>query len=105
MRPGGRNPLSRSSSHSWPREPGDKEMLPPGAKFATAVLRQKRRVLKAEEMLIVSALGPFTEKRTPATAFSGRPPSPGGLKRGSRQVPVHVGGSAGSITALAWVSL
>src|SRR3954465_2078346 len=39
------------------------------------------------------------------SAFSGRPPSAGGLKRGSRHVPVHVGASAGSMTAFACVSL
>src|SRR3984893_12035087 len=44
-------------------------------------------------------------KIVPASAFSGLPPSAGGLKRASRQVPVQVGGSAGSITALACVSL
>src|SRR5690242_19026404 len=49
--------------------------------------------------------GPFTMNIVPINAFSGRPPSPGGLKRGSRQVPVHVGGSCGSITAFACVSL
>ena len=44
-------------------------------------------------------------KIVPVRAFSGRPPSAGGLKRGSRQVPVQVGGSWGSIFALACVSL
>src|SRR5215217_6562120 len=42
-------------------------------------------------------------KRVPVRAFSGLPPSAGGLKRGSRQVPVQAG--VGSILALAWVSL
>ena len=47
---------------------------------------------------------PLTTKRVPVSAFSGFPPSAGGLNRGSRHVPVHVG-SAGSIFASAWVSL
>src|SRR5687768_12875681 len=41
----------------------------------------------------------------PVNAFSGRPPSLGGLKRGSRQVPVQIGGSCGSMTELLIVSL
>src|SRR6266496_1699154 len=44
-------------------------------------------------------------KRLPERAFSGLPPSAGGLKRGSRQVPVQVGGSNGSSLAFACVSL
>ena len=43
----------------------------------------------------------LTEKNWPVKAFWGRPPSAGGLNRGSCHVPVHVGGSAGSITAFA----
>src|ERR1700676_5409404 len=38
-------------------------------------------------------------------AFSGRPPSPGGLPRGSRHVPVHVGGFLGSTGPVKCVSL
>ncbi len=41
----------------------------------------------------------------PVNAFSGRPASPGGLKRGSRQLHVQVGGSAGSIGLPSRVSL
>src|SRR5215831_7717020 len=71
---------------------------------ATGVLRQKRSLAKAAAS--VSAVEPrLTVKMVPPSWFSGRPPSAGGLNRGSRQLPVHVGGSAGSITALAWVSL
>ena len=33
----------------------------------------------------------LTREDLPVSAFSGRPPSPGGLNRGSRQVPVQVG--------------
>src|SRR5207249_4329954 len=47
----------------------------------------------------------LTIEIVPVSAFSGRPPSDGGLNRGSRQVPVHVGGSWGSIRAFACVSL
>ena len=46
---------------------------------------------------------PLTMKIVPVIPFSGRPPSAGGLKRGSRHVPVQVG--EGSIFAPAWVSL
>ena len=45
----------------------------------------------------------LTMKSVPVSPFSGRPPSDGRLKRGSRQVPVHSGD--GSIFALACVSL
>ena len=38
------------------------------------------------------AVPALTMKIVPVSAFSGRPPSAGGLKRGSRQVPVQVGG-------------
>src|SRR5437773_8927108 len=54
---------------------------------------------------MLSVSGPLTVKIVPDSAFSGRPPSAGGLKRGSRHVPVHVGGSAGSILTFACVSL
>ena len=46
---------------------------------------------------------PLTVKIVPVSAFSGRPPSEGGEKRGSRQVPVHSG--EGSILAPSCVSL
>ena len=32
----------------------------------------------------------LTMNSWPVSEFSGRPPSPGALKRGSRHVPVHV---------------
>src|SRR6476646_7219636 len=35
-------------------------------------------------------------KSCPVSEFSGRPPSPGGLKRGSRHVPVQATGSVGA---------
>src|SRR6185295_7653087 len=44
-----------------------------------------------------------TVKIVPVSAFSGRPPSAGGLKRGSRHVPVQL--EVGSMSALACVSL
>src|SRR5258706_16303357 len=71
---------------------------------ATAVLRQKRSLAKAAEMT-GEAEPRLTRKRVPSSAFSGRPPSAGGLKVGSRQVPVHVGGSCGSSTWTSSVSL
>src|SRR3954463_12993027 len=48
---------------------------------------------------------PLTMNMVPVSAFSGRPPSAGGLKRGARHVPVHVGGAAGSMKAFAGGSL
>src|SRR5215472_11584506 len=44
-------------------------------------------------------------KIVPVIAFSGRPPSAGGLRVGSRHVPVHVGGSWGSSCVSLLVSL
>src|SRR5437764_4216227 len=55
--------------------------------------------------MAVEAGAELTVKIVPVNAFSGRPPSAGGLNRGSRHVPVHVGGSAGSSTRLSSVSL
>src|SRR5262249_32486510 len=102
--PGGREPLSRSSSHSAPRTPVGKVAVWPAESDATVVLRQKRILPSAAGTSIGSARIPFPVKIAPLSAFSGRPPSAGGLNRGSRQVPVHTFGS-GSIFALAWVSL
>src|SRR5262249_43751952 len=107
MRPAGREPLSRSSSHSWPRmqlQPAVMVAVEPGASEAIDVLRHSRRRLNAYGTVIAVYCGPLTVKICPATAFSGRPPSAGGLKRGSRHVPVHTLG-IGSIFALACVSL
>ena len=71
---------------------------------AIAVLRQKRRFAYCAVM--TGVVEPrLTVKIVPPSWFSGLPPSPGGLKRGSRQVPVHVGGSCGSSTLLSSVSL
>src|SRR5947207_2174075 len=105
-RPGGRNPLSASSSHSYPSVPmpGPSVTLAPGASAATGVLRQIRRLLYCEGTLM-SVVPLLTTKNWPVTAFSGRPPSPGGLNRGSRQVPVHVAGLCGSTCASKCVSL
>src|SRR5215471_1242264 len=102
--PGGRDPLSRSSSHSAPRTPVGNVAVWPAESDATAVLRQNRIFPSADGTSMGSLRIPFTVKIDPLTAFSGRPPSAGGLKRGSRHVPVHTVGS-GSIFALACVSL
>src|SRR5664279_162242 len=104
MRPGGRNPLSASSSHSYPTVPVPSVAVAPAAWVATEVPRQNRSLPSAAgtRRLTVPEL---TLKIVPVSRFSGRPPSAGGLNRGSRQVPVQVGGSCGSMTALAWVSL
>ena len=77
----------------------------PAAWAATAVPRQKRIFPSASGMRMESRrdVPPLTMKSVPVSAFSGRPPSEGGLKRGSRQVPVHSGD--GSILAPSLVSL
>src|SRR6185295_1962753 len=80
-------------------------VLPPGASVATRVFRQNGWDANACVTRMVALLQQLTVKMVPLNAFSGRPPSAGGLNRGSRQVPVHVGGSSGSILALSWVSL
>ena len=76
----------------------------PAACVAIGVLRQKRILPSAAGTLIALVAPALTMKIWPVSAFSGRPPSAGGLKRGSRHVPVQTPGS-GSIFALAWVSL
>ena len=68
------------------------------------MLRQNRSLLYCAGT-VMSAVPESTIPYCPVTAFSGLPPSAGGLKRGSRQVPVHVGGSCGSVGALKCVSL
>ena len=75
----------------------------PAACVATFVLRQKRILPSAAGTRIAVVAPSLTMKSCPVSPFSGRLPSAGGLKRGSRQVPVHA--LVGSILALAWVSL
>src|SRR5437868_2104574 len=105
IRPAGREPLSASTPHSKPREPGAIDRVELPDRDAAAVFRQKRSPANREVSDTVSVRVALTMKILPLSAFSGRPPSAGGLNRRSRQVPVHVGGSAGSMTALACVSL
>jgi hypothetical protein len=62
---------------------------------ATLVLRQKR-ILPSAAGTVSGASTSLTMYAVPVRPFSGRPPSAGGLLVGSRQVPVQVGGSAGS---------
>src|SRR2546430_14725758 len=73
------------------------------------VFRQNRDCASTAGTLIdrsvLSAPGPFTMKMVPFRAFSGLPPSAGGLKRGSRHVPVHVGGGRGAGTPVGSGSL
>src|SRR5439155_3474945 len=74
----------------------------PLVRSATRVFCHRRRCAIAAGT--VSAPSPeLTVHRLPVTAFSGRPPSAGGLNRGSRHVPVHA--DVGSILAPASVSL
>jgi hypothetical protein len=68
------------------------------------VFRQKRSFANVAGT-VMAADPRSTVKICPLNAFSGLAPSPGGLNRGSRHVPVHVGGSDGSITPFAVVSL
>ena len=74
----------------------------PGARLARDVLRQKRSFPSAAGTVIAS-FASWTMNMVPLISFSGRPPSDGGLKRGSRQVPVHSG--LGSVLAPSSVSL
>src|SRR6185295_6951163 len=67
------------------------------------VLRQNRIRPSSAGTRIEVVAPSLTVKIVPVSAFSGRPPSEGGLKRGSRHVPVH--SELGSIFAPAWVSL
>src|ERR1700756_2539118 len=53
----------------------------------------------------MSVVPELTMNSCPLSELAGLPPSAGGLKRGSSQVPVHVGGSLGSVGALKCVSL
>ena len=73
----------------------------PADNDATAVFRHMRS-LEYRAGTWMSVVPAFTTKYWPVRAFSGRPPSAGGLKRGSRHVPVH---DTGSVTASKWVSL
>ncbi len=78
--------------------------VPPTGSVATVVLRQNRVLPFAAGTVIAVVLPSLTMNSWPVSEFSGRA-SPGGLKRGSRQVPVHIVAPAGSIFAFAWVSL
>ena len=69
------------------------------------VFLQKRILPSAWGTVMESLRTSFTRKLVPLNAFSGRPPSAGGLKRESRHMPVQMGGSAGSMTLFANVSL
>ena len=73
------------------------------ARAATRVFRQNRMAPSAAPTVMFTAQQ-LTLKIVPVSPFSGRPPSVGGLKRLSRQVPVQIG-VAGSMIALAAVSL
>src|ERR1700730_126048 len=53
----------------------------------------------------MSVVPELTRNSCPVSAFSGFPPSAGGLQRGSRQVPVQVDGSCGSTGIEEWDSL
>src|SRR5438067_880457 len=100
--PAGLMPLSTSSFHSYPRDEAASVVAVPGASDATLVLRQKRRRLNSAGTWI-AYVQQSTVYRLPVSAFSGHPPSDGGLNLGSRHVPVHDG--SGSIFWFACVSL
>jgi len=70
---------------------------------ATDVLRQKRNRDGPKGTMMVSARKASTWNMVPVSAFSGLPPSEGGLKLGSRHVPVYW--LEGAILAAACVSL
>src|SRR6202035_4123210 len=89
----------------YPSVPAARVQVCPADCAATCVFRQKRILPCAAgtliERLVLSVPGPFTRNNWPVRAFSGRPPSSGGLLEGSRHVPVQVGGSSGSTAAVA----
>src|SRR3954468_25007861 len=87
--PTGRAPLSRSSSHSYPSVPELRVATPP-VRSATRVFCQKRR-RAIEAGTLIAVVPELTVQIVPVTPFSGRPPSAGGLKRGSRHVAVQIG--------------
>jgi hypothetical protein len=101
--PRGRKPLSASTSHSKPSVwlPGASVLDWPAPRLVTAVLRQRRMFLYVEGT-VMSDEPELTTNSWPVSAFCGRPPSPGGLNRGSAHVPVH---ATGSVAASKWVSL
>ena len=68
-----------------------------------SVFRQNRIRPSAAGTVIASFRTESTMYNVPDTWFSGRPPSAGGLNRGSRQVPVQV--ELGSIFWPSFVSL
>ena len=76
----------------------------PLPRAATLVLRHKR-ILPSAAGTVIAYSRPVSlfMKIVPESAFSGRLPSAGGEKRGSRQVPVQAG--FGSTLALNFVSL
>ena len=76
-------------------------MVEPADWPAMFVFRQNRSFPSAAGTLI-ARVPALTVKMVPVSAFSGRPPSEGGLNRGSRQVPVH---GVSSTFALSLVSL
>jgi hypothetical protein len=59
---------------------------------ATDVFRQNRSWAYCDGTLM-SVVPELTTNNWPVNAFCGRPPSPGGLNRGSCQVPVQLCGS------------
>src|SRR5918912_576726 len=102
MVPAGRKPLSTSVSHSYPIVSVPNVWVV--VALATLVFRQSRSLL----YWTGTCMAPeprLTWKIVPIRLFSGRPPSAGGLQVGSRQVPVHTGGSRGSMGAASLVSL
>ena len=92
-RPGGSRCRRPRPTHSRAcRLPDRAWSTVPEARLATRVFRQNRSLLYVDgtAMSVVPAL---TMNNWPVSAFCGFPPSAGGLNRGSRQVPVQVGGS------------
>src|SRR5688572_25271269 len=102
-KPGGRWPLSTTSSHSKPNTPLGNIAVCPSDSESSPVFRQNLSLPSFDDTRIGSFRNALTVKSCPVRAFSGRPPSAGGLNRGSRHVPVHAG--LGSIFAFACVSL
>src|SRR2546430_14061825 len=69
------------------------------------VFLQKRILPSACGTVMESLRTSLTRKLVPLKAFSGRPPSAGGLDGEFRHMPVQMGGSPGSMALVANVSL
>ncbi len=114
-RPAGRNPLSRSSSHSYPRVPVGRSAVCPAGSEATAVFRQNRRRLwvggtsiRIDPVHHEDGTGQGVLRLSPvggwAQPWVAPGPGPDGVDRGGVAL-VHVPETGAGRPECAWVSL